>query len=259
MPPPGREAALAAELEEAGFPAGAEEARELWRVAGGDEDALGALARRRLAGEPIAWLLGWTWFAGARVRVEPGVYVPRPQTEALVERAIARLPDGGLALDLGTGSGALAVALRRGRPRARVLGTDVDAAACRCAAANGVEVLQGHLADPVPQALIGAFDVVVAVLPYVPREELAFLPRDVRAHEPVRALDGGPGGGLVVLREATHAAAAVLRPGGAFVAELGGAQDRLLEPDLARSGFVLAERIVDEDGDLRGVVAVLDG
>ena len=100
---------VAARLERAGFVAAEEEAAELL-AAGGDLDALVA---RRLTGEPLAWITGTAPFCGLWIRVDPGVYVPRWQTEALARRAVERLPADGVAIDLCTGSGAIATVLCR--------------------------------------------------------------------------------------------------------------------------------------------------
>lgn len=254
-PPPTLES-LTSALEHAGFPDARAEAGELMSAACGDVEVLRDLAARRVHGEPLAWLTGSTVFLGSRVRVEPGVYVPRPQTEPLARRAIERLPESGLAVDLATGSGALAVAMTAARPRARVVASDLDPAACRCARSNGVEVFEGDLGRPFPGRLRGSFDVVVGVVPYVPTDEIVFLPRDVRRYEPLVALDGG-GGGLEVLEEAVRWGATLLRPGGALLLELGGHQDEGLRPVLDQTGFVVTDRLVDGDGDLRGVEAVL--
>ena len=89
-----------------------EEADELIAAAGGEEALLADLVSRRIEGEPIAWLVGSAPFCDQRVKVAPGVYVPRRQTEALAKRAASLLPDDGVAVDLCTGSGAIAVALR---------------------------------------------------------------------------------------------------------------------------------------------------
>jgi release factor glutamine methyltransferase len=99
-----------------------------------------------------------------------------------------------------------------------------------------------------------AFDVVTAVAPYVPTAAIALLPADVPRHEPRRALDGGDDG-LAVVRRVVAAGARLLRPGGVLLTELGGDQDLLLAPDLEAAGFAPAEPWLDEDGDLRGVVA----
>lgn len=183
------------------------------------------------------------------------MYVPRRQTELLAARAVELLADDGLAVDLCTGSGAVAVALRRARPRARVLATDIDPLACRCAAANGVEVYEGYLADPLPESTAGACDLVIGVVPYVPTDAMEYLPRDVRQHEPRLALDGGSGG-LRLLAEAVQAAGALLRPGGALLLEVGGEQDRNLVGPLAAAGFSSVRRHVDDEDDLRGVEAI---
>ena len=182
--------------------------------------------------------------------------MPRLQTELLARRTIERLPEGGLAADLCTGSGAIAVALRNAQPTARVVATDIDARAVACAASNGVEVYQGHLADPLPEALFGQFDVVVAVVPYVPTGEMIFLPHDVQHYEPRRALDGGTHG-TVLLEPAVVSGAQLLQPGGSLLLELGGTQDDLLLPVLSRAGFRITWRIYDDDDDLRGIEAAL--
>jgi len=243
---------LAAQLAKSGFPAAKQEARELYDAAWGDPDILHCWSIRRLDGEPLEWLRGFTIFAGNRVRVDRGVYVPRPQTELLVDRAITLLPEQGLAADLCTGSGAIAVALRVARPGARVVATDIDARAVRCAAKNRVEVYQGHLVEPVPTELMGRFDVVVAVAPYVPTEELVFLPRDVIRFEPRQALDGGING-VEVLEQVVSAGAQLLHSGGSLLLELGGDEDTKLDGVLERAGFTLVEHLIDEEGDLRGL------
>lgn len=246
---------LAARLRAAGCVAAEEEAEELIAAAGGDPLALEATVRRRIAGEPLAWVTGSIRFAGVTVRVDPGVYVPRYETAILVTVAAAALPDGGVAVDLCTGSGAVAVALRARRPGARVLATDVDPAACRCARANGVEVHEGDLDAPLPGGFGDATDVVTAVAPYVPTGQMAYLAADFRDHEPRLALDGGPDG-LAVLRDVVAAGARLLRSGGSLVVEVGGGQDALLAPVLDRAGFGAAVAHLDEDGDLRVLAAV---
>jgi release factor glutamine methyltransferase len=249
-------AAAAARLAEAGCVAPFEEADELIEAAGGDDALLDRLVARRVTGEPLAWVTGSVCFAGHRVLVHPGVYVPRWQSEPLVARAVELLSDDGLAADLCTGSGAIAIALQRARPMARVLATDVDPGACGCAEDNGVEVFTGHLASPLPAELRGHFDVVIAVVPYVPTDQLVFLPRDVRDYEPSLALDGGPDG-TRLLEEAIWAGAELLRPGGNLLLELGGDQADAITDVLRAAGFSEAVIFEDEEGDVRGIEAEL--
>ena len=245
-------------LRAAGCIAAEEEAAELLDAAGGDRSRLEELVRRRCTGEPLAWLTGAVRFCGERVLVRTGVYVPRWQSQPLVHEASARLPDTGVAVDLCTGSGAIAAVLRRARPAARVLATEIDPVAVACARANGVEVFEGDLTSGLPASLAGAVDVMCAVAPYVPADEMHLLPRDVRAYEPRRALDGGTGG-TEVLERVVAEASSWLRPGGSLCIELGGDQASILEPCLLGAGFDEDVRLADEDGDLRGLVCRFSG
>jgi len=247
---------LAALLAREGFVSAEEEAALLLAASGGDAAALGAMVERRLTGEPLAWITGGVTFCGVEVRVDPGVYVPRWQSEALALRAAARLPAGGVAVDLCTGSGAIARVLAWRVPGTRVMATDVDARAVACAAANGVEVYRGDLFAPLPPALAGAVDVVVAVVPYVPRDELPLLQRDTFTFETPLAYDGGDDG-CDVLRRVLRDGVGWLRRGGAMLLELGGSQASLLSADLEALGYGGVQVIADEDGDVRGVEATL--
>jgi release factor glutamine methyltransferase len=245
---------LVERLARAGCVAPDEEAAELTAAAGADRSRLEDLVARRESGEPLAWVTGWVRFAGVRVVVHPGVYVPRHQTEILVAAALAALPADGTVVDLCTGSGAVAAALQQARPGATVRAADVDPAACRCARANGVTAFEGELGGPLPTAWQGTADVVTAVAPYVPSDRIDFLPRDFRDWEPRAALDGGADG-LAVVRRVITAAAALLRPGGTLLAEMGGDQDDRLIPDLEKGGFEPPDRLCDDEGDLRAIRA----
>ena len=237
-------------LRAAGCVAAGAEAHAL-TIAAPDVDTLETWVRRRETGEPLAWITGTTRFCGRVIGVDPGVYVPRPQSEELARRAAASLPEAGRAVDLCTGSGAIAVHLEAEVPGAAVLGVDIDPRAAACARRNGVTTVLGDLDLPLrPQG----FDVVTAVAPYVPTSELTLLPADVRRYEPLNALDGGPDG-LEVVRRLVGAAARLLRPGGSFLTELGGTQHLALAPALAASGFADVTPWFDEDGDLRGLRA----
>jgi release factor glutamine methyltransferase len=236
---------VAERLAAAGFVAAREEADELAAAAEGDPERLEALVRRRLTGEPLAWITGRVEFCGLEVRVDSGVYVPRPQSEALALRAVERLPPDGTAIDLCTGSGAIAKVLKTRRPAARVLASDLDERAVACARANGVDARQGDLFAPLPPTRA---DVVVAVVPYVPTPELSLLQRDTFTFEEPLAYDGGPDG-TAILRRVIAEAPGFLRPGGRLLLELGGDQAENLGVD--------GEILTDEDGDVSGIELTL--
>ncbi len=247
--------ALAELLADAGFVAADEEADELLARATGDAELLDSLVGRRLTGEPLAWITGSVSFCGLEIRVDPGVYVPRWQSELLARRAVERLPATGSAIDLCTGAGAIAKTLMTQRPGARVVASDVDERAVACARANGIEVYCGDLFAPLPHALHGRVDVVVGVVPYVPTPELGLLQRDTFAFESPLSYDGGDDG-TAILRRAIADALRFLRPGGALLLELGAGQPEALADDLARVGYVDVTLLLDEDGDVRGIEAI---
>jgi release factor glutamine methyltransferase len=248
--------ALATLLSGAGFVAADEEADELLACAAGDVELLDALVGRRLTGEPLAWITGSVAFCGLEVRVDPGVYVPRWQSEPLARRAVERLPATGVAIDLCTGAGAIAMTLTTDRPGARVVASDVDERAVACATANGVDVYRGDLFAPLPRTLQGRVDVVVGVVPYVPTSTLPLLQRDTLAFESPLSYDGGRDG-TEILRRVLTDGRCFLRRGGALLLELGGEQADALGDDLARLGYVDVTVLVDEDGDVRGIEATL--
>ena len=256
-PAPDEAEALAARLAGAGFVAAGEEARELLARAGSDPGVLESLVGRRLTGEPLAWITGSVSFCGVDVRVDPGVYVPRWQTEPLALRAVERLPAIGTAIDVCTGSGAIARTLSAYRPDARVVASDVDERAVACAAANGVEVYRGDLFAPLPSTLAGCVDVVVGAVPYVPTPELRLLQRDTFTFESPGLYDGGRDG-TEILRRVLRGSVGLLRPGGALLLELGGEQADALGDDLAQLGYTGVGVFVDDDGDVRGIEATLE-
>jgi release factor glutamine methyltransferase len=245
-------------LWQGGFVAADEEARELLDAAAGDVELLDSLVTRRLTGEPLAWITGRVSFAALEICVDPGVYVPRPQSVALALRAVDRLPATGAAIDLCTGAGAIAKTLTARRPGARVVASDIDERAVTCATANGVEAYRGDLFAPLPAGLAGAVDVVVGVVPYVPTAALELLQRDTFTFESPRSYDGGRDG-IDILRRVLIDGDRWLRPGGALILELGGEQADALAEDLGRLGYVDITVLVDEDGDQRGIEAVSGG
>jgi len=248
--------AVSAALASAGCVASDEEATELIEASCGDGEVLAQFVRRRVSGEPTAWIVGEVRFCGVSVKVSPGVYVPRWHTEPLVERAVELLPDEGIAIDVCTGSGAIPAVLRARRAAARVVATDSDPVAVACARANGVETYLGDLTAPVPGALAGHVDVLIGVVPYVPREALHLLARDVLAFEPRGALDGGPGGTRHLVRAAREAPR-WLRPGGVLLLELGGSQGDEMVEVCGRLGYEAVSILADLDGDTRAVEAHL--
>jgi len=177
---------------------------------------------QRCHGVPLQYLTGEQQFFDLVLGVAPGVFVPRPETEVLVERALEVLPDRGTVVDVGTGTGAVALAIKRFRPAASVWATDVSVDAARVARANasrhglGIEVVPGDLFSKLPGDLRGGVDLVVANPPYVTREEYADLPAEVRA-EPYEALVGATD----VLRRLVEEAPTWLAPGGWLAMEIG--------------------------------------
>jgi release factor glutamine methyltransferase len=215
------------------------------------EQALRAMVARRVAGEPLQYVIGWAPFGLLRLAVGPGVFVPRPETETLADRAATHLRAAGeprVAVDLCTGSGAIACFLAAEVPGARVLATELDPGALAWARVNaeryGVEVLTGDLDAPLPSELAGRVDVLCANVPYVPSGAIATLPIDVRDHEPLLALDGGPDG-LDVLRRLAARAGHWLAPGGRLLCEIGEDQAEAATALLAEAG--LAEVAVHPD------------
>jgi release factor glutamine methyltransferase len=243
---------LVRELAGAGFVAAEDEADALIAGAGGDTIRLDSLVDRRLTGEPLAWITGNVRFCGTEIRVDPGVYVPRWQSEPLARRAAARLPPDGAAIDVCTGAGAIARVLAMAHPRAQIVASDRDERAVACAISNGVDAYCGDLFSPIRPTLQGQVDVVVGVVPYVPTAELSLLPHGTLGFESPLPYDGGPDG-LGILRRVLVESPGFLRPGGALLLELGGDQADALGDDLAELGYVDMDVLRDEDDDVRGI------
>ncbi|MGA3149564.1 MAG: HemK/PrmC family methyltransferase [Acidimicrobiales bacterium] len=244
-------AAVTATLRAAGFVAAEEEAEELVRAAP-DGGGLQHMVDRRLTGEPLAWITGETVFCGLTVAIQPGVFVPRWQSEPLAVLAAQLLPPEGIGVDLCTGSGAVAMVMQAARPGASVVATEVDGTAARCARHNGVTVVTGDLDEPLPEAMASRVDVMTGVLPYVPTEALRFLPRDVQGFEPPVALDGGPGGMTIVSR-AIRRSPRWVRLGGWLLLEIGGDQVVGAREAFTASGYGDVDALEDGDGDVRGI------
>jgi release factor glutamine methyltransferase len=248
--------ALVAALRAAGCVFAEEEAQLLLQAAP-DDDELARLLARRVAGEPLEHVVGWAEFDGLRVAVEPGVFVPRRRSEALVAVAAGLVGPGTTVLDLCCGSGALGLAVARRVPGVTLHAADVDPVAARVARRNveplGGHVHQGDLFAALPPALRGAFDLVVANVPYVPHDELRLMPHEARDFEPAAALDGGADG-LDLLRRMASEAAAWLAPGGSLLSEVNPAQVPAASAALRAGGLVV--RAVEPDDDDETVVLV---
>ncbi|MGH2676455.1 MAG: N5-glutamine methyltransferase family protein [Actinomycetota bacterium] len=204
------------------------------------------LIRRRAGGEPMAHILGWTEFAGLRLRVRPGVFVPRQSSEFTVDQALRRLRGRRhpVAVDLATGIGPIALALAAGSRRAEVHGTDISAGAIRQARGNaaalGVRNVAFHVGDmlgPLPQRLREKIDVLTAHVPYVPHPELRDLPLEVRGFEPAHTLTDYTDSGLSLVERAAGEGGAWLRPGGWILLEVSPDFARRVRGLLVRAGY----------------------
>lgn len=245
IPPAG----LVARLRAAGCVFAEDEARLLTEAAP-DGTALEDLAARRIAGLPLEQVLGWAEFAGLRVVVEPGVFVPRRRTELLVREAL-RLVTGRAAVvaDLCCGSGAVAAALAAAAPGLELHAADVDPAAVRCARRNlpGAAVHEGDLYAALPPDLRGRVDVLVANAPYVPSDAIRLMPPEARDHEPRSALDGGKDG-VDVHRRIAAGALDWLAPAGTLLVETSEEQAPATRAALAAAGLQTGEVHDEETG-----------
>ena len=246
-----RRAEVVGRLRDAGCVFAEDEARVLLAAAGTPAE-LEAIVARRVAGEPLEYIVGWAEFCGLRIAVTPGVFVPRRRTEALVREAVRLLAPvanaAPIAVDLCCGSGAIAVAILARVPSAEVCAADVDPAAVECARVNvepaGGRVFEGDLFDALPAELRGRVSVVVANAPYVPTDAIRLMPPEARDHEHRIALDGGPDG-TDVHRRIAEGAPAWLAPGGQLLIETGRAQAPTTAGHVAAAGFAVT--IVEDD------------
>jgi release factor glutamine methyltransferase len=208
---------------------------------------LAEFAHRRLAGEPVARILGHREFWGLSFELSAATLVPRPDTETVVELALemvraAPRPDHRLRIaDIGTGSGAILLALLSELPDAVGFGTDISAAALRTASRNaiylGLARRAAFVASDYAAALSGAFDLIVSNPPYIRSAEIAGLARDVRDYDPPRALDGGTDG-VAAYRAIAPDAARLLAPHGVLVVEAGLGQGGQIEALMTAAGLM---------------------
>ncbi|HWP43538.1 MAG TPA: peptide chain release factor N(5)-glutamine methyltransferase [Blastocatellia bacterium] len=222
------------------------------------------LVERRARGEPLQYITGHQEFYGLDFKVTPAVLIPRPETELLVERAIAlaRGASGSpLIVDVGTGSGCIAVTLAVHLPGARVIATDISRPALdvarlnaqRHAVASRIEFLEGDMLSPLAgRGLEGAVDLLASNPPYVPAQSLHMLQREVRDWEPREALFGGEEG-LDFYRRLLDEARGYVRPGGWVVCEIGYSQLDAIRGMIEPSAWELA----DVTSDLQGIPRTL--
>jgi release factor glutamine methyltransferase len=246
-------------LDHAGLMRDAERGLDRADIAG-----IEALAVRRLAGEPVARITGVKEFWGLPFRVTPAVLVPRPDTETVVETALAKLDRDGARsrslriADLGTGSGAILIALLHELPNACGMGTDCNAAALATARANarrlGVGARAAFIACDFGAALAGGLELVVANPPYISTSEIAALAPEVRDFDPRGALDGGPDG-LAAYRAITADARRLLAPGAHLVMEIGAGQASAVSTLAAAAGLGSIAAVPDLAGIPRVVSA----
>ena len=270
------EATVVARLEQAGVISARAEARWLldevvgatvWRkdpVSAAAVARLETLLGRRLAGEPLQYVLGYAPFGALRLAVGPGVLVPRPETEILADEARRRLLDwrgAATVVDMCTGSGAIAAflagAFAGAHPKATIIATDYSPAAAAWARRNlsgsGVEVREGDLYEALAPCLAKSVSMIVANPPYLPDAIAPQLPADVRDHEPGMALYGGVDG-LGIVRRILAGALTWLAPGGWLMCEIAEDQgDRVRA--LAAAAGLLGARIAP---DLAGRDRILE-
>jgi release factor glutamine methyltransferase len=223
---------------------------------------IGEMAARRLAREPVARIVGVKEFWSLELRVSAATLVPRPETETLVETALALIDAEGerarplRIADLGTGSGALLLALLSELPYAFGVATDISTSALVVARDNavrhGLAQRAAFVACDYGAALGGNLDLVVCNPPYIRHDDIAALAPEVRAHDPVAALDGGPDG-LAAYRILACDAARLLKPRGHLVVELGAGTECEVATLFTKAGMVTAPA----RRDLAGVARAL--
>ena len=262
----GTAAQIAARLRAAGCVFAEDEAQLLMSAAQTPAE-LADMVERRASGLPLEHVLGWAEFCGLRVAVGAGVFVPRRRSEFLVGQAVAAARSAcvtarsarRVVVDLCCGSGAVGVAVATALGRAGLYATEIEPAAAACARSNvaavGGTVYEGDLYDPLPPALRGRVDVLVANAPYVPTSEIGLMPPEARLHEPRVALDGGQDG-VAIHRRVAAQAPDWLAPGGRLLIETSERQADLTAAAMTAAGLT-ATVVSDDELDATVVVGWL--
>ena len=219
-----------------------------------------ALLLRRLAGEPVHRILGRRAFYAHEFLLSPDTLEPRPDTEILVDEASQAVAASIAATrrcvfaDIGTGTGAIAVSLLALHPAAVAVATDISEAALATARRNAAAAGVAHRMLAVRMdylaGLAGPLDLLVSNPPYIPHHDIALLAREVRDHDPIRALDGGEDG-LVAYRALAASAGQVVRRGGEAIVEIGIGQRPAVEAIFRANGLVFVRSAMDLGGTER--------
>lgn len=231
--------AIAAMLRGAGCVFAEEEAQLLMACGKSDAELL-LMTEKRISGIPLQIILGRAEFYGLRVSIEPGVFIPRPRSEFLVEQALSVCRPNSIVVDLCGGSGALGMAMISALPQIELYACDIDSIAVRCATQNITpldgRVSEGDLFDPLPRELKGRVRVLVANAPYVPTHAIEMMPRESREHETRTSIDGGIDG-LEIYRRIAEGARHWLEPSGHILVEAGEEQADEMADTFERSGL----------------------
>lgn len=221
-----------------------------------DGERFAALMERRLAGEPLQYIRGRAEFYSREFLVDPRVLIPRPETELLVEAAIDRAPGRGRVVDVGTGSGCIAISMERARPDLRVAAVDRSIGALAVARANAArhDAKIHFAASDLLSAIDGEFDLIVSNPPYIPAADMQGLQKEVRLHEPHRALTPGRAGTEIIARLFDESRRSLARAGKILI-EIGYGQSENVRDIAAPLGFRIDEVLPDLAGIPRVVIS----
>ena len=247
--------ALVARLRAAGCVFAEEEAAVL-RAAASNADALERMVARRTAGEPLEVVVGYAEFAGLRIPVAVGVFVPRVRTELVARLAVELAPPSSIVVDLCCGSGAIAAAVANSRPDLTVWAADIDPVAIALASTTlahfGAHAVVSDMDAALPASLRGRVAVVASCPPYVPTAEVALMPPEARVHEPLASLDGGATGAAMQAR-VFDTARRLLAPRGVCIVET---SEHLCDATLEAAVAVGLTAQVETDDEIDAIVVV---